>query len=54
MELKLAMTWDFSHCSTLAVTHHTKGIPEMVKIKDIIVGLAKDLQNSYQKAMEYR
>ena len=48
------MTEDFSHCSALAITHHTKGIPEMVKIKDIMVGLGKDLQNSYQKTIEYR
>ena len=54
MELKLVMTRDFSHCRALAITHHTKGIPEMVKIKDLMVGLGRDLQNSYQKMMEYR
>ena len=35
-ELKISMTHDFSHCSALAVTHHTKAIPEMLKIKELM------------------
>ena len=52
--LKIAMTRDFSHCSALAVTHHTKAITEMVKIMDIMHSIGTDFLNSYQKMMEYR
>ena len=48
------MTHDFSYWIALAVTHHTKGIPELVRIKDLMIGLGKDFQNSYQKTMEYQ
>ena len=54
MELKIVMTRDFSHCSALTITHHSKGIKEIVKIKDLMIGLGRDLSNSHQKMMEYR
>ena len=52
--LKIAMTKDFSHCSALAVTHHTKGIAELLRIKQLMTGMAGDFKRSYQKMMEYR
>ena len=52
--LKIAMTRDFSHCSALAVTHHTQGIPELLRVKELMMGMAKDFRRSYQKMMEYR
>ena len=42
--LKIAMTRDFSHCSALAVTHHTKGIPEMFSNQEADVGDGRGLQ----------
>ena len=53
-ELKISMTRDFSHCSALAITHHTKAIPEMFKIKQLMQEIGSDFRNSYQKMMEYR
>ena len=52
--LKIPMTRDFSHCSALAVTHHTKGIAELLRIKELMMGMARDFKRSYQKMMEYR
>ena len=52
--LKLAMNRDFSHCSALAVTHQTKAIPEMLKIKELMHGIGSDFRKSYQKMLEYR
>ena len=53
-ELKLSMTRDFSHCSALAITHHTKAIPEMLIIKELMQDIRSNFRNSYQKMMEYR
>ena len=53
-ELKISMTHDFSHCSALAITHHTKAIPEMLKLKQLMYDIGSDFRNSYQKMMEYR
>ena len=52
--LKLSMTCVFSHCLVLAVTHHTQGIGEMLKIKELMSSIGKDFRLSYQKIMEYR
>ena len=52
--LKIPMTRDFSHCSVLAFTHHTKGIAELLRIKELMMGMARDFKRSYQKMMEYR
>ena len=37
--LKIPMTRDFSHCSALAVTHHTKGIIELLRVKELMMGI---------------
>ena len=52
--LKISMIWDFNHCSVLTVTHHTKGIPEMLKLKELMSSICADLYNSYKKQFQYR